>query len=117
MNLNHLNLTDGYVYSVSAAGYDDILPAFNKANLIGAYRIIKDFVKLNGINPGHENSCLDAIRQYITTATSDSGSAVFVLPLFSGAPGVGILPDVCGLRKRRKLVNVRGARGGGFKSR
>ena len=94
LNLNHLKLTDGYVYSVSAAKYDDILPAFNKSNLIRAYRIIKDFLKQNGSNPDHEHSCLDAMRHSIKAAMLDSDSEVVAVPIFSGAPGVGTLPDV-----------------------
>jgi len=71
--------------------------------LIRAYRIIKDFVKQNGINPGHEDSCLDAIRKSIKAAMLDSDSEVVVLPIFSGAPGVGTLPDVRGQRKRKPI--------------
>ena len=35
LNLNQLNLTDYHAYSVSRLRYEDILPAFNKSNLIG----------------------------------------------------------------------------------
>ena len=103
LNLNHLKLTDSYVYSVAATEYDDIALAFNKSNLNCAYSIIKNFVKQNGINPGHEDRCLDAFKRAIKTAVSDSDSAVVALPIFSGAPGVGTLPDVRGQRKRKPI--------------
>jgi len=96
LKLNHLKLTDSYVHCVLAARYDDIILTFCKPNLIRAYSIIKAFVKQNGINPGHEDRCLDSIRQSIKTAISDSDSAVVALPIFGGAPGVGTLPDVRG---------------------